>query len=103
MLSLMCQSLRKKWVNIAFITCVYLAIVGQQSTEILNELCASLRVQFLSFLYLCACVCVCICVWTLIGASEQEFSRVTEAGVDGGSVLSKTEAGEHGRETHQEC
>ncbi len=46
---------------------------------------------------------MCICVWTLIGASEQEFSRVTEAGVDGGSVLSKTEAGEHGRETHQEC
>ncbi len=90
----MCQSLREKWVNIALITCVYLAIVGQQSTEILNRRCASLRVgSLVSF----------ICVWTLIGASEQEFSRVTEAGVDGGSVLSKTEAGEHGRETHQEC
>ncbi len=56
-----------------------------------------LKSRFLSFFI------VCICVWTLIGASEHEFSRVTEAGVDGGSVLSKTEAGEHGRETHQEC
>lgn len=61
--------------------------------------------QFLSFASLCACVRVYmyICVWTLIGASEQEFSRVAEVGVDGGSVLSNSEAGEHGGETHQHC
>lgn len=44
-----------------------------------------------------------VCVWTLIGTSGQEFSRVTEAGVDGGSVLSKTKTGEHGGQTHQHC
>lgn len=104
LLSLMCQSLQEKWINLALITCVYLAIVEQQSTEILNGLCASFRARF--HLFVCkqnVCVYKYVCVWTLIGASEQEFSRVTEAGVDGESVPSKTEAGEHGGQTHQQC
>lgn len=56
-------------------------------------------ISFVSLICLCLHVHY-IFVWTLIGASEQEFSGVTEARIDGGSVLSKTEAGEHGGGTH---